>query len=124
MTGEVVRLTVPASHEYVRIVRLTASGIANKLGFDVDELETLRIAVDELATLVLEAASDSGTLEIDFIIGADELSIEGRAPARNGADFGADDLTTQILMAVIDEYDASLDDGYAHFRCSRRLPAG
>ena len=38
---DVVRLTVPATLEYVRIVRLAASGMASRYGFDVDEIENL-----------------------------------------------------------------------------------
>src|SRR5262245_15521324 len=121
MTGEAIRLSVPASLEYVRIVRLTASGIASKLGFDVDELENLRVAVDELASLVLEAA-DSGNLDVDFVVDGDDLSIEGRVPVRLGAEVVADSLTEQILNAVIDKWKLCVDDGSARFHCLRRLP--
>ena len=123
MTGEVVRLTVPAALEYVRIVRLTASGVANKLGFDVDELENLRVAVDELASLILDVA-EGGNLEVDFVARGEELLIEGRVPARDGEMVVAENLTEQILKAVIDEYELHVDDGYARFSCVRRLPAG
>ena len=123
MTGEVVRLTVPAALEYVRIVRLTASGIASKLGFDVEELENLRVAVDELSSLVLEVAEPGSSLEVTFVDDGDELTIEGRVPARLGTAVLADSLTEQILQAVIDEYKLGIDDGFARFRCLRRLPA-
>src|SRR2546423_11409599 len=43
-----VRLVVPAAPEYLRLVRLTAAGLASRLGFTFDEVEDLRIAVDEL----------------------------------------------------------------------------
>ena len=67
ITGETIRLTVPAALEYVRIVRLTASGVASRLGFDVEEIEDLRVAVDELASIVVEAA-DGGELTVDFAV--------------------------------------------------------
>jgi serine/threonine-protein kinase RsbW len=121
MTKEAVRLTVPAAREYVRLVRLTASGIASKLGFDVDEIENLRVAVDELSNLALDVA-DAGNLDVDFVVDGDELRIEGRVPARLGEAVVADTLTEQILKAVIDEYQLRVDDGFAHFRCLRRLP--
>jgi len=54
LRGEVVRLSLPALPDYVRIVRLAASGIATNLGFDVDELDDLRFAVGELVNLTLE----------------------------------------------------------------------
>jgi serine/threonine-protein kinase RsbW len=124
ITGEIVRLAVPASLEYVRIVRLTASGVASHLGFDVDELENLRVAVDELSSLVLEAAGGDGVLEVDFLARGDELRIEGRALAGLATSIAAEPLTAQILNAVIDEYELVVEDGYARFRCVRRLPAG
>ena len=123
ITGELIRLSVPASLEFVRIVRLTASGIASRLGFDVDEVENLRVAVDELASLVLEQAESAGTLDIDFMVHDGELRIEGRVPAPDGALVRAETLTAQILKAVIDDYDLRVDDGYARFSCTRRLPS-
>jgi hypothetical protein len=97
--------------------------VASKLGFDVDELENLRVAVDELASIVLEAA-EGGMLEVDFVVRGDELQIHGRAPARLGTTVSADSLTSQILRAVIDEYELRVDDGAACFSCIRRVPAG
>ncbi|GIU90461.1 MAG: hypothetical protein KatS3mg010_1560 [Acidimicrobiia bacterium] len=40
----------------MRLVRLTTSGVASRLGFDVEEVEDLRVAVDELANIVLRLA--------------------------------------------------------------------
>jgi serine/threonine-protein kinase RsbW len=56
---EVVRLTIPAALEFVRIARLTASGVASRLGFDIDEIEDLRVAVDELSSILVDASTDS-----------------------------------------------------------------
>jgi serine/threonine-protein kinase RsbW len=123
ITGEVIRLSVPASLEFIRIVRLTASGVANRLGFDVDEVENLRVAVDELASLVLEQADGAGTLDVEFLVRDGELRIEGRVPSPIGGAIRAEALTAQILRAVTDDYDLRVDDGYARFSCVRRLPA-
>jgi serine/threonine-protein kinase RsbW len=122
ITGEVIRLTVPASLEYVRLVRLTASGVASTLGFDVDELENLRVAVDELTSLILEIA-DGNNLDVEFVVRDDVLTIEGRVGAPLGASVVADPLSAQILGAVIDDYDLRVEDGEARFTCTRRLPA-
>jgi serine/threonine-protein kinase RsbW len=117
---EAVRLTVPASLEYVRIIRLTASGVASRLGFDVDEIENLRVAVDELASLVLEAAH--GDLEMSFVEDHGALRIEGHAPVTPGADVAIEDLTAQILKAVTDDYELRVVDGHVRFGCVRQLP--
>ncbi len=123
MTGETIRLTVPAALEYVRIVRLTASGVASRLGFDVEEIEDLRVAVDELASLVVESA-DGGDLSVQFAVQDNALRIEGEAVLAAGRADNArvDDLTAQILAAVVDEWDLSTTDGSVRFSCVRRVP--
>src|SRR4051794_10810451 len=118
---DTVRLSVPASLEYVRIVRLTASGVASRLGFDVEEIENLRVALDELASMAIELA-DSGELEVTFSTTDTELRISGRAPIANGVDVGVEALTAQILKAVIDDYELRADDGYVCFSCVTRRP--
>jgi hypothetical protein len=123
VTGETIRLTVPAALEYVRIVRLTASGVASRLGFDVEEIEDLRVAVDELASLVVESA-DGGELSVRFAVQDNALRIEGGATLATGRADNArvDDLTAQILAAVVDEWDLSTNEGAVRFFCVRRVP--
>jgi serine/threonine-protein kinase RsbW len=118
---QVVRLSVPAALEYVRIIRLTGSGVASRLSFDVEEIENLRVAIDELASMAIEAA-DGGLLEITFLSGENELRIEGCAPAKAGAEVGIDALTGQILKAVIDDYELRTDSGHVCFSCIARRP--
>jgi serine/threonine-protein kinase RsbW len=117
----VVRLSVPAALEYVRIIRLTGSGVASRLAFDVEEIENLRVAIDELASMAIEAA-DSGTLDITFTTEEHELRIEGRAKAKASAEVGIDALTGQILKAVIDDYELRTDSGHVCFSCIARRP--
>ena len=88
----------------MRIVRLTGSGVASRLGFDIEEIENLRVALDELASMAIEFAA-GGELEITFFTTDTELRIDGRAPVADGADVGVEALTAQILKAVIDDYE-------------------
>jgi len=117
----VVRLTVPASLEYVRIVRLTGSGVASRLGFDVEEIENLRVALDELASMAIEV-SVGGELEMTFSTTDTELRIIGSAPIARGADLAIEELTAQILKAVSDDYDLRAEDGHVRFSCVTRRP--
>ena len=78
---DVIRLSVPAALEYVRIVRLTGSGVASRLGFDIEEIENLRVALDELASMAIDVA-DAGELEMTFFTTDTELRISGRADRR------------------------------------------
>lgn len=49
-----VLLDVPASNRSLRLIRLAAADAATDLGFDVDSVESARIAVDELAALLFD----------------------------------------------------------------------
>jgi serine/threonine-protein kinase RsbW len=117
---ETVRLTIPAALEFVRIARLTASGVASRVGFDVDEIEDLRVAVDELSSILVEAAG-ANQLELSFTPASDGITIEGRVPVDQSATPEIDDLTRQILAAVVDDYGIESSDGEATFRCAKRL---
>ncbi len=118
---EAVKLSVPASLEYVRIVRLTGSGIASRLGFDVEEIENFRVALDELASMAIDVAS-GGELEITFFTTETELRVEGRAPIADGVEVTVESLTAQILKAVIDDYSLGVDAGHVCFSCVTHRP--
>lgn len=118
---DVIRLSVPAALEYVRIVRLTGSGIASRLGFDVEEIENLRVALDELASMAIDIA-DGGELEMTFCTTDTELRIVGKVPIAEGVEAVVEPLTAQILKAVIDDYELRSDDGYVCFSCVTRRP--
>ena len=120
-TDDAVQLRVPAALEYVRIVRLTGSGVASRLGFDIEEIENLRVALDELASMAIDFA-DGGELEITFFTTDTELRISGRAPVADGVEVGVEELTAQILKAVIDDYDLRSADGFVQFSCVTRRP--
>ena len=97
--------------------------MASRLGFDVEEIEDLRVAVDELASLVVESA-DGGDLSVQFAVQDNALRIEGEAVLAAGRADNArvDDLTAQILAAVVDEWDLSTTEGSVRFSCVRRVP--
>src|SRR4051812_1964071 len=118
--SETVRLTIPAALEFVRIARLTASGVASRVGFDVDEIEDLRVAVDELSSILVDAAGDE-QLELAFTPVEGGIEIEGRTRLDGTKAPAIDDLTRQILAAVVDEYGVDTQDGEARFRCVKRL---
>jgi serine/threonine-protein kinase RsbW len=116
--AEVVRLSVPGSLEYVRVARLTAAAVAPRLGFDIEEIEDLRVAVDELASVVIEAGNEA---EISFMFSnlGDTFVVEGSAAVVR--EVSIDDLSRQILSVVVDDFELDAVDGVARFRASKRV---
>jgi hypothetical protein len=115
--AEVVRLSVPGSLEYVRIVRLTTAAVASRLGFDVEEIEDLRVAADELVSVVIEAGN-GGEINITFSNLGETFVLDGSAPVV--ADPELDNLTRQILGVVVDDFELSASEGVARFRATKR----
>jgi serine/threonine-protein kinase RsbW len=118
-----IELVLPADTRLVRVARLVASGVATTAGFDVEEVEDLRIAVDELCTALVEGG-DGGDLLLGFDIGDDEVSILGTTTATGVASFEPERLalSRQILAVVVDDYELNTDHGQisvrVHKRCS------
>src|SRR3989442_214909 len=108
--GGEVRLVVPAVPEYLRLVRLTAAGLASRMGFTFDEVEDLRIAVDELCFLLLGHGEGdvTRTMELRYSAGRDSISIEGHTELTD-APPEPSELSLQILGALVDEHHV---DGY------------
>jgi serine/threonine-protein kinase RsbW len=129
-TGGDVRLVVPASPEYLRLVRLTAAGLASRLGFTFDEVEDLRIAVDELCFHLLGDADGAGsnpsgvkdedrTMDLVYSAGSDSITITGRT-GLSGAIPEPSELSEQILDALVDEHEVIGDDGMITFRLKKQ----
>ena len=122
-TGGDVRLVVPAAPEYLRLVRLTAAGLASRLGFTFDEVEDLRIAVDELCFHLLgdagDGSDDERTMDLVYSAGPDFITITGRT-GLSGAIPEPSELSEQILDALVDEHEVSGDDGTIIFRLKKQ----
>ncbi len=119
MTSDEVRLAVPALPEYVRLARLTAAGLASRLGFSYDDVEDLRIAVDELCYFLVGSEGRAGSINLRFSMDGDGLVIEGSGEVGPGnATFA--ELSEQILAAIVDEYTVARNEGTISFRMVRQ----
>ncbi|GIO87731.1 serine-protein kinase RsbW [Paenibacillus faecis] len=82
MIDEVQKVVIclPATAEFVDIVRLNLYGIASKMGFSYEEIEDMKVAVSEACNnSVLYAYKDTnGMMEVTFEIIGDALSITVR----------------------------------------------
>lgn len=50
-----VELVLPLKPEYVIVARLTASGIASRVGFDIDTIEDIKVSVAEVCNRIVRA---------------------------------------------------------------------
>ena len=116
-----VNIRIPASPEYVQVVRLIASGLANRLGFTLDDIEDLKIAVDELCAYLTGAQGREGEIEITFAIGDDRIEITGSGRFGAGIKVRTEltQLSQMILDTVVDAATLDLDNGSPTFNLAK-----
>jgi serine/threonine-protein kinase RsbW len=116
-----IELVLPSDKRLVRVARLVASGVATTAGFDVEEVEDLRIAVDELCTALVEGG-DGGALLLGFDLGEGEVTILGTTTATGIAAFEPERLalSRQILGVVVDDHELHTDHGQISVRLHKR----
>jgi serine/threonine-protein kinase RsbW len=108
-----IALTFPASPDHIRLARLVASGLVAQLDYGLDDVEDLRIAVDELCALVVAHADAGSTLDVAFELVGDVITVQASAPAGGETDgIEADELSRLILLAAADEHVLNHRDGH------------
>ncbi len=123
--GEQVRLTMPTTPHLLRVARLTAAGLAGRLGFSFDEIEDVKIAVDELCFALVGSRGRPGSLALVYTLNADSLVIEGQATYEGiPPELAPSELSSQILRAVVDEHELNPDGDRLRFRLLKRRAEG
>lgn len=109
---DAVQLTVPADAAYVSVLRTVTASLAARRDFTIEEIDDLRIAVDEASALLLPHAQETGQLSAHFDGPHDALSVVVTlAPIREGG--GEIDETSfawMVLAALADEVSAAAGD--------------
>lgn len=107
-----ISASVPAAAKHVLVLRTVTASVAAQLGFSVDEIDDLRLAVDEAAAHVLSAGRAATTLTLRIAADGDRLMARLASDAQ-GADVPSRDafasLSWQILTALVEDLDQGTD---------------
>jgi serine/threonine-protein kinase RsbW len=76
-----IDLAVPATPEYVGLIRSAAAHIAAHADLTIDAIDDLRLAVDEAFAVLIAHKPESGVVTIKFQIHSERLDIELIDPA-------------------------------------------
>jgi serine/threonine-protein kinase RsbW len=114
---DAVSIKVPASPQFLQVVRLVAAGLAARLQFTLDEIEDLKIAVDELVAYLTGPQGRDGTLEVTFTIGKDRIEIHGAGHFASGGHPRTElsEFSRMILATVADSATLECPDGSLRF---------
>jgi len=124
-TDDVVHLTVPADGGYLGVLRTATAGLAARLQFALDEIEDLRIAVDEACAMLLSIATRHAELECRFSVTDDALTVEVTVPTPRGARLPAESsFAWKVLTALTTSAAATAANDRATISLLTRRVAG
>ena len=111
-----IEFRIPPDPAYVRIARLAAGDMGGRAGFSVDELDDVRLAVDEVCATLISAGGP--ILELRMQAHDRALIIEGRlADARTV--IAPAELSEMLLRALVDSCEFTSSDGGVSFEMSK-----
>ena len=108
---DVVTITLPAAGAYLSVLRTATAGLAARLNFTLDEIEDLRIAVDEACAMLLAQAVPGVDLECRFTLEEHLISIDVSVLTANGRPPSHDTFAWTVLSALVNEVDSAVDGG-------------
>ena len=122
---EQVTIRIPASPAYIGVIRLVAAGLATRLRFTIDEIEDLKIGVDELSAYLTGSQGRDGDLQITFTITDDRIEIKGEGLLTPGQKVRTEltDFSKMILDTVVDRATLEQLDGTPTFELAKAKSA-
>ena len=106
---DVVVLRLPAAGAYLSVLRTATASLASRLDFTIDDIEDLRIAVDEACAMLLAQAMPGADLECRFELTADAIRVDVGVLTLDGEQPSRDTFAWTVLTALAGEVDSSVD---------------
>ncbi len=124
MASDRIVLSVPARGEYARTVRMAAAELASRMGMSIDEIDDVRIAVEE--SFALAAAHASGAdVTFTFALEAGAFAATASTPSNTCGEELEEETGSRyarfILESVCDEFEIRTDDGACYIRLLKRV---
>ncbi|WP_433181957.1 anti-sigma factor [Actinoallomurus sp. CA-150999] len=105
---DVVTVRLPADSAYLSVLRTATAGLAARLDFNLDEIEDLRIAIDEACAMLLAQAVPGTDLTCEFQLNDDAMSISVSVLTVDGLEPSRDTFAWTVLSSLAGDVDASV----------------
>ena len=100
-----IQLSLPLNAAYVSAARLTASSVANRMGFSTDEIEDIKAAVSEACTFIIKKAPTDleGNFLIQFHMSSETMAIHIKTSGTLCQE--ADEMSLIMIKALMDQFE-------------------
>ncbi|HAA25059.1 MAG TPA: anti-sigma regulatory factor [Ruminiclostridium sp.] len=107
--NDTVTIHLPRKADYASLVRLAVSGIASKIGFDIDVIEDIKVAVSEVCNKIVSMDPESRDKYYDIIFRLfdDGLKVQFTVPGEiAGKMFEGEsgEFAYAIISSLMDEF--------------------
>jgi serine/threonine-protein kinase RsbW len=109
--GDAVEVRIPADVLYVSTLRLTAASLAARCDLTIDDIEDLRLAVDEACALLLPHAAAGSTLDARFALAEGRLEVATSVHTDEDAEPDRSGFAWTVLGALATSVEVSNHDG-------------
>ena len=114
-----LRVAVPARSEFLHLVRLNVAGALGDAGFSIEEIDDVKIAVEELSATLLRAATGE-TLDVIIAVDGAEATVTGSRSSPAGTAVAIDEFAQTILDAVVESYEVDKTESMVRFALRKR----
>lgn len=108
-------INLPKKAKYVSFIRLTVSGLVSKIGFDIDTVEDIKVAVSEICTRIISSDCDSSQCyDVKFKLYDDGFQALFKVPnclAENLFEGDSGEFAKAIISSLTDEFSITCNDG-------------
>jgi serine/threonine-protein kinase RsbW len=124
LLGTVVTVSVPARADMVHVLRSVTAGVAARMDLSYDDIDDLRIAVDEACAQLLLVSAPTG--QITLRLSPQQEGLDVTATVRGEGVWPPpsveDTLAWRVLSGLVDVAEFSHQDGAMQVRMFKRLP--
>lgn len=118
-------LVVPADGGYLSVVRTATAGLAARLKFSLEEIENLRIAVDEACAILINLVGPQTEVTCQFDMDGEAVTVSVSVPVSRRVTLpGEGSFSWQVLSALVGEVSADATSDQLTIRLTKRRDPG
>lgn len=109
-----INLNIPKKSEYMSTIRLTTSALSNLNGFNIDDIEDLKVIISEVCTFFISNIEENNKpLSIEYQVEEERLIVEvsdlndGKIDEKNKAN---SEMCIMIIESLADNYNFDLEN--------------
>jgi len=117
-----VLLRIPKKSEYMSTIRLTSSALSNLKGFNIDEIEDIKVVISEICTFFINnLKNNSDDFQVNYEIFPDKLvvTVKDLNEGRLSGDCLKDNMSIMIIESLSDTYNYDLNNKAITFEKSK-----